>query len=136
MPSDFRQARAAVDAAVDAVTALLDGGALRIYSGPRPATADASPPASAVRLVELAFGAPAFAAARDGGAAAFPIGRARAIANGPPTWFRAVGAAGGTVFDGAVGMEFSGADLELPVATLVVGAEVVIASLTYELPKV
>jgi hypothetical protein len=135
MPSDFRQARTAVNAAVDAVTALLAGGALRIYTDPRPAMADAAPPASAVRLVELAFGDPAFAAARDGVAAAHALDPARAIANGSPAWCRAVTADGRTVFDGSVGLESSRADLELSVATIIVGAEVVITSMTYRAPK-
>lgn len=135
MPSELRQAGRAVDAAVDAVAALLNGGALRIYSGPRPRTADATPGDTAIRLVELAFADPAFAPARGGEAEAYALTSARAIANGSPTWFRAVRADGRAVFDGAVGLEGSRADLELPVATIIAGAEVVITGLTYTLPK-
>jgi len=135
MPSDFRQARRAVDAAADAVVALLNGGGLRIYSGPRPRSADGSPGDTAIRLVEVAFADPAFGPAKDGTATAHPLAAARALANGPPTWFRAVSADGRAIFDGAVGLEGSRADLELPVATIIAGAEVVITSLVYTQPR-
>src|SRR5262245_54014080 len=131
MPSDVRQARRAVDAAVDAVTALLNGGALRIYSGPRPSSADASPGDSAIRLAEVPSAEPAFGPAKTGEAAAHPLTAARAIANGAPAWFRAVSADGRAIFDGSVGLEGSRADLELPVATIIAGAEIVITSLIY-----
>ncbi len=135
MPSDFRQAIQAVDAACAAVTRLLDGGALQIYSGPRPRSADADPPASAIKLAELAFRAPAFQTPLAGAATAEPLTSARATANGSPAWFRAVDSDGGAVFDGSVGLEGSRADLELPVATIIAGAEVIVTSLVYSLPR-
>jgi hypothetical protein len=46
------------NAAADAVLARLDGGMLRIYTGPQPASPQA--PAVGTLLVELPFAAPAF----------------------------------------------------------------------------
>lgn len=135
MPNDLRQTRRAVDAAADAVAELLNGGALRIYDGTRPRTADNAPGALAVRLVEFAFADPAFGSAQDGEATALPLAAARAIANGSPTWFRALSADGRAVFDGSVGLAGSRADLELPVATIVAGAEVVLTSFVYTQPR-
>lgn len=135
MPSRFRQSQRAVDAAADAVTALLDGGALRVYSGPQPASADAAVPATAVLLVECRFGRRAFAGASGGVARANELAPATARANGAPSWCRAVAADGRVVFDGSVGLEGDRADLTLPVATVIAGAEVVITDCSYTQPK-
>jgi hypothetical protein len=135
MPSKFRQARAAIDAAATAVTRLLDGGALRLYSEPQPATADAAPAGRSILLAEVPFGTPAFGSARDGLATAHPLTAARAGGTGAPVWFRAISRDGRPIFDGSVGLEGSGADLELPVSSIQIGAEVVIASMTYRQPR-
>lgn len=135
MPSNFRLAAIAINAAANAVTLLLNGGALRVYDGPQPASPDASPAGRSVLLAECPFAAVAFGRAADGKAAASPLASARAIGTGAPAWFRAVARDGRPVFDGSVGPERSGADLILPVATIQAGAEVVITAMTYRQPS-
>lgn len=135
MPSRFRQSSLAADAAVDAVTPLLDGGELRIYAGAPPDSPDAAVPASAVLLVACGFGSPAFAPARGGVAQARELAAGRASANGAPAWCRAVAADGRAIWDGSVGLEGDRADVTVPVATIIANAEVVITGLTYTLPK-
>lgn len=134
MASKFRQAARAVNAAADAVTRLLDGGELRIYSGPQPGGPDASVPPSAVLLVACGFADPAFRPARNGIAEAKDLESGQAVASGPPTWFRAVTATGLAVYDGSAGLESDRPDLVMGVTTIVAGAEVVVTGLSYELP--
>lgn len=133
MPSSLRLSLSAASAAADVVTARLNGGALRIYDGVQPATPDASP-ASARLLAECGFADPAFAPARGGLAVAHPLAVPRAVGTGAPAWFRAVRRDGRAVLDGSVGPERSGADLELSVATIQLGAEIAITDMSYTQP--
>ena len=135
MARSFRLASLARTAAAVAVTARLDGGTLRLYAGPQPADPDAAPGAAAALLAECRFADPAFAPGRGGAMVAQPLGAARVTATGAPTWFRARSRAGVSVFDGSVGPDGSGADLELSVSALQAGAELVITSLTYAQPS-
>jgi len=132
MANNFQLANAAVNAAADAVCALLDGGKLRIYGGLQPASADDAVGAQ-VLLAELMFGNPAFAAAVAGVAAANAItADASANATDTATWFRALRSDNTQVFDGSVGL--LGCDLNLNSVAIQVGAQVSVTSLTYMQP--
>lgn len=78
----------AVNAACDAVTALLNSGKIRIYSGTRPANANTALSGNTL-LAELTFGATAFGAAVAGVATANAItADADADATGTATFAR------------------------------------------------
>jgi hypothetical protein len=131
-----RLSSAAVSAAADAVTRLLDGGTLRIYAGRQPASADA-PVIDQTLLAELAFGRPAFGSALDGSAKANEIAPdMEANGGGKATWFRTVSATGAAIFDGTVGRQDEDEANLLMAGTTEVqpGSIVRITELTYTLP--
>lgn len=129
-----RLSDAAASTAADAVTALLDGGYLRIHDGWQPTTAEAQV-TSQVLLAELRFGSPAFAPAIDGVAQANPITPdASARASGAPTWFRALAADSTTVvFDGAIAS--SGGQLTASDPWITAGSPVEVEDLQYQEPR-
>lgn len=133
----LKQTTKAVNAAADAVCALLNSGKLRIYSGTRPATADTAISGNTL-LAELTFGSTAFGASVAGVATANAITADSSADNtGTATWFRALKSGGvdvtDNVFDGDVGT--SGSDLNLNTTSIVAGASVSVSSLTYTQPK-
>ena len=95
----------AVNAQGDALSALLDGGSLRIYSGFQPRSADDDVPEGAALLVELMFASPAAGPAERGEIAFEGFSDGLAKASGRATWFRAVSADGAAVIDGSVGTQ-------------------------------
>lgn len=125
-----KRSNAAVSAAADAVTALLNSGKLRIYDGSQPATANTAITTQNL-LAELTFNSTAFGAASNGVATANAItSDTSADATGTATWFRALKSDGTTpVFDGSVGT--SSADLVLNSTAISSGAQVSITSFTY-----
>jgi hypothetical protein len=130
---NFKLATAAVDVAANAVTTLLNGGKLRIYSGAQPANANATAGFNTL-LAELTFGAPAFDPAVAGMATARPLtADGSAKATGTAIWFRALKSDDTPIFDGSV--DTSGADLNLTTAAILQNAIVSISSLTYSHPK-
>lgn len=123
---------AARDAALNAVTATLNSGRLRIYSGTAPANADAALSGNAL-LAELTLNATAFAAAVNGVATANAItGDTSADATGTPTFFRLLASNGTTVvYQGTAGA--SGQELNLSnlsAGQIVAGGSVNVSSLT------
>jgi hypothetical protein len=102
---------AARDAALNATTATLNGGTLRIYSGTAPTDADTALAGNTL-LAELTLGATAFGAAASGVASANPItADTSADATGTPTFFRLFTSGGALVFQGTAGA--SGQELNL-----------------------
>lgn len=95
---------AAANAQLDALAELLDGGFIRVYTGPRPPSPDV-PVKSQVLLAELRFSRPAFAAAEDGVLKARSIKADPSAANtGEVVWYRGFFKDGKTaVIDGDVG---------------------------------
>lgn len=125
-----KRSNAAVNAAADAVTTLLNSGYLRIYDGSQPATADTAI-TTQVKLAELTFNSTAFGAASAGVATANAItADTSADATGTASWFRAFKSDGTTaVFDGSVGT--SSADLVLNSVAISSGAQVSVTAFTY-----
>ena len=132
MENNLRRSALAANAAVDAELALLNGGYLRIYSGPQPASADDSI-SNQKLLVELRFSDPAFSPAIDGEAVSKSIAVAKVQKEGHAKWFRASTSEGGTVFDGSVGTD--GANINLPTVSLVAGMKIEVENFTYAAPK-
>lgn len=118
------------NAAADAVLSRLNGGLLRIYTGVMPATPEAA--AVGQQLVELPFATVAFALAVGGRAVANPIERRNATARGRAGWFRAVTAAGATVYDGTVGTV--GTDLIVANVNFEQYSSIYVEELTYTQP--
>src|SRR5439155_785437 len=78
------------NASADAVTALLNGGTIRIYTAPQPATADTAITTQTL-LASPTFGSPAFAAAVAGVSTANAItADPSASASGTANWARFV----------------------------------------------
>lgn len=134
MALNLKLSNAGVNAAVDALTVLLNSGFLRIYSGSQPTDANTAIGAQ-VLLAELTFGATAFGAASAGVATANAITQdSSANATGTAAWARAFKTDGtSVVFDCSVGT--ASANLILNTTAVVSGVAVSCSSLTFTLPK-
>ncbi len=134
MALDTKLTNAQASRAADAVTARLNSGFLRLYSGTRPATADTALSLNTL-LAELTFAATAFGAASNGVATANAIASdSSANATGTATFARTFETDGTTVvFDCEVGT--SGANLNLNTTSIVIAAAVSVSSFTYTHPK-
>lgn len=125
-------ANAARDAAINAITATLNSGSVRIYAGTAPANADAALSSNTL-LAVLPLGATAFGAASGGVATANAItADTSADATGTPTFFRLLAADGTTVVyqgtAGAAGQELNLSGLSA--GQIVAGGSVSVTSLT------
>ena len=129
MANNFKISNAAANAEIDALTALLNTGYLRIYDGTQPANVDTAI-SDQTLLAELRFGATAFGAGSSGVATANAITQdSSANATGTAAWFRALGSNGtSAVADGSVGT--SGADLNLNSVAIQSEAAVSVTSMT------
>ena len=133
MANDFDITNAAANAAANAVTALVNGGSLRIYSGTKPATPDDALSGNTL-LAQLSFGATAFGSAANGVSTANAIASdTSADATGTASFFRAHNSSGTAVFQGTCGT--SNADLVLSSTSISSGGTVEVTSLTYTQPK-
>jgi hypothetical protein len=134
MASNLKLSNTAVNTGIDAITALLNDGYLRIYDGTQAADAGTAI-GSQVLLAELRFNATAFGAGSAGVATGNSI-TADASANntGTATWFRALKSDGSTiVMDGNVNT--TGADLNLNSTSITAGATVSVTSFLLTQPK-
>lgn len=135
MANDLRMSNAAVDAEGDALAPLFNSGYLRIYSGTRPATADAAVGVGPVLLAELRYAASAVATSVNGLLTFDTItAEDAALADGTAAWFRDLESDGTTaICDGEVGT--TGCDLNLSTVAIVTGAAVSVTSKTHTIPK-
>jgi hypothetical protein len=124
------------NAAADAKMDRCNGGKLRIYTAPRPASAD-DPVGAAVLLAELSFGNPAFGAAANGVKTANTItGDTAADTTGQAAWARLTTSGGATVVDGNVGdASDAPVDVQLNSKQIQIGATVNITALTWTEPE-
>jgi len=125
MAHDIKVSVEAANVKADAWGAAMNGGVIRIYSGAKPASGNASLGA-AVLLGELAFDSPAFVAAVDGLIVANPIAKdPDADASGSASFYRLFMADGTTPMgDGLCGLTGSGSDLEMPNLSIVQHGEI------------
>jgi hypothetical protein len=125
---------AAVNAEAEALSDLFDGGDMRIYTAPKPATAD-DPPGAATLLGTCTFGTPAFGAAVAGLLTANAIGGdGAADATGTAAWFRARTAAAATIMDGTIG-EGAGFDAIIDSDAIQTDADINVLSFTLQVSK-
>lgn len=133
-----RISNVAAKAACDAITALVNTGKLRIYSGTQPADADTALSGNTL-LAEMNLSATAFAAATDsnpGGRASangLPLTDTSADAAGTATFFRVVNSGGTAVWDGSVGT--SSADMILNSTSISLGANVQVTAWFFTVPE-
>lgn len=127
---------ASAEAAVDAFTALLDSGFLKIYTGTQPALNGA---VTGTLLATLTFGATAFGASTASGGTVTATANAitddtSADATGTAGYFALLKTDGTTVVaTGSVGT--SGADLNLNSLSITSGADVSCSSFTVTMPQ-
>jgi len=123
---------AAVTAMADALGTLLDGGAVHIYAGTRPATPDVAITTQTL-LATVPFANPAFSAAVAGVITAHAMtDDADCAASGTAAFFRAVTSGGDSVCDGSVGT--SDADCLLSTTSIVQHGTVTITSCVLTVP--
>jgi hypothetical protein len=134
MANNFKLANVAANASVNAVTALINSGLLRIYDGSQPTTADTAVGAQ-VLLAELGFAGTSFGTAVAGTATAAAITQGTAGTTGTAAWFRALTSGTAAVFDGSVAAGTAVADLVLNTVNIVAAAVVQVSSLVYSQPK-
>ena len=114
---------------------LLNGGTIRIYTAPQPATADTAVTTQTL-LASPTFGTPAFAAAVAGVATANAItADGDAAASGTANWARFVTSGGATIYDGTVGTT-PAAHCRLPSTTITIHGTVSVTSARYQSPVV
>lgn len=117
MNKNTQMANLAVNAEADALTTLLPGGKINLYTGTQPATADTALAGNTL-LAAPVLGTPAFPAAAAGVLTANAITAANAVATGKATFARTTKADGTTVvMDSSVGMQLVGADFTFTSAT-------------------
>jgi hypothetical protein len=126
---------AAVNAAVNAVAALLNSGFIKVYSGSQPAV-DGS--VTGTLLVTMTFGATAFGSSSASGsgatATANSITSGTAAATNTAGYFALVKSDGTTVV-GTGSCGTSGADLNFNTTSIVSGATVSCSSFTITMPQ-
>ena len=132
MAKNTQKTNLAVNTEADALSALFNGGFIKIYDGTQPATGDTSITTQNL-LVTLTFGNPAFGAAVAGVITANAITSGTAGASGTATWARLTKSDGTAVQDGSV--DTASANIVLNSTAISSGASVSCSSLTITLAK-
>jgi hypothetical protein len=115
---------------IDAWTALLNGGSIRIYDGSRPATPETAVSTQTL-LATLTFNATAFGAASSASASANAItADTSADATGTAAWARVLTSGGTAVADLTVTASGGGGDIEFNSVAIQAGAQVSITAFT------
>ncbi len=128
---------AAMEAAVDALVDLADGGSVRVYAGTRPALNGGVGGATLLATLDLA--ATAFGAASSSGGvstasgAGLPITQDDANATGTATWAALLDSSDGILYTGTVGV--GSGDFQLESLDIVADQEVRLTALSFSLPQ-
>lgn len=135
MSKNTQLSNLAVNAEADALSALLNSGYLRIYTGSQPAGADTALSGQTL-LAELRFNATAAPAASNGVITFNAITAATAAATGVATWFRCLKSDGtSAVFDGTTDVSANTPNLTLNSTSISSGANVSVSSFTHTVAK-
>lgn len=134
MANNLQLSNAAANAAIDAITALLNNGFLKVYSGTQPLTADTALSGNTL-LATLGFGATAFAGSVAGVATANAISSDIDIdATATASFARLLKSDASTVIcDMTIGT--AGTDIVLNSTAFQIHAQASLTSLTLTLPK-
>ncbi len=116
-------------AALDGITANLDGGTLRVYDdgAAQPASCDDDVPSGSTMLAEHAIPDPAFQDAVDAGTGVSATANELpddTASSGTATWYRAFDSAGNAVIDGDVSAVGNGGDLQFESVSFAAGVTV------------
>lgn len=129
----MRVSTASRNTMIDAWTALLNGGTIRIYDGSRPATPETAV-STQVLLAELTLNATAFGAAASASASANAITADSDIdASGTASWARVRTSGGTAVADLTVTATGGGGDIEFNSVAFQADAQASISSFTVSL---
>jgi hypothetical protein len=129
----FKISDQAADAAMDAITALLDGGTIEVRSGSAPANADDAD--AGTLLAEGTFGTPAFDASSGGIAVANAITQDSSANNtGTATHFRLKTSGGAKIAQGSVTALGGGGDMQVSSTSVVSGVPFSFTSAQLTLP--
>jgi hypothetical protein len=109
-----------------------DGGLIRIYTGPRPDPV--STLTGQLPLVELRLARPSLLGLADGVMTLVVPPDRLCLRSGRAAWARMLDGSGRTVLDADVGVEGSGAELELDRTDLLAGGAVRITSIEFHEP--
>lgn len=134
MASNFKISTAARNAAVEAITDLLDSGTIAIRTGAPPtAPADVD---TGTLLGTLTFGATAFGAAATGTVTANAISSdTSADASGDAGHFRLISSGAAVVAQGTAGEAADTPDMEFDEKSIVAGGTIAITSMTVTVPE-
>lgn len=123
----------AASAEMDALTALLNTGYIRVYDGTRPATVNTALSGNNL-LAEARFQSTAFPASTNGVAVANAITSVAVALTGTASFYRLLKSDGTTAIqDGDVGT--SGSDMNIATTSLVAAATFAVPSITLTQPK-
>ena len=124
------------NASLDAITTLIDAGVgaghIKIYSGPRPASANDV--ATGILLYDFVMSDPAFPAASGGSMTANAIASVAAVGNGNALWFRMEDIDTNTVLDGDVTAVGLGGDIEMDFLVATIGQFAQVISFVISMP--
>jgi hypothetical protein len=131
MAGNTHVSQAGWDAALNAITALANGGTVTIYDGAQPATPDVAV-TSQNALVTMSLSATAAGSASAGTATMNAVTSAVAGHSSTATWFRVYASGGAAVWDGDVGT--SGSDMNFSTTTFTSGVTYGVTSWTISMP--
>jgi hypothetical protein len=123
--------QAAWNAALNAITALANGGTCAVYTASQPATPDVALTGQTA-LVTMSLSATAAGAASAGTATMNAVTAGVAGNSGTAAWFRVYASGGAAVWDGNCGT--SGADMNFPTLTFTSGVTYGVTSWTVSMP--
>lgn len=124
---------AAANAACNGLTALVNAGSIKLYTGSQPANGNTAL-AGQTLLATLPLNNPAFGNAAAGVAALNASGvSASAVATGTAAWFRVCNSGGTGIWDGSIGT--SGCNLNLNSTSIQSGATVTISSYSFSIAE-
>jgi hypothetical protein len=130
MAYNTQLSHAASNAAANALTALVNSGTIKIYTGAQPANADTAVSTQTL-LGSVTLAATAFGSATNGTATAGAITSGTAAATGTAAWFRVCNSGGTGIWDGAIGT--SGSNLNLNAVSIQSGATIAISAYTFSI---
>lgn len=122
-----RVSTAAKNAALAGLGALFNGGTVRLYAAPLPASLGGS--GGGLQLAQCTLSSPAFGSPSGGTITATSIADGEADLTGEAAWFACYSSAGAALMDGEVGAELTMAE-----TNLTAGGTVSIDSLSITLP--
>lgn len=120
----YRLSAGTSNAVVDAITARVNGGTIKVYSGTAPATPDDA--VTGTLLATFTLGSPAFGSASSRSASLNAVASTTWVANGTAGWFRAANSSGTAQFDGDAAT--AGEELNLSSVTATTGGAVSLTS--------